>query len=178
MKRKRTPGDLHALAESYLTRIDPEGRRFTGATASAWKRVAGPDVERHTMGVSLKDGSLLVYVDQSAWAQNLSLMAEQYRERLNEEIGEELVRAVRFTVSRKVAEERRREQQESADEAYYEPDDTESVPLTEQERQQIEHIAGSIHDERVRDAAVRAVTRHLEWKKGIKRRNGPQAGSE
>lgn len=178
MKRRSSRGRVHDIAESYLGRLDPEGRRFTSRAASAWNEVVGPDIARHTMGVSLRDGELLVYVDGPVWANELSLMAEEFRERINEVIGKDLVRSVRFSVSRKVREERMRTEAEEEAEQFYRPDAAEPVPLSEQERSQVEHMAAAIHDPEVREAAVRAMTRHLEWKKGIRSENGAERPSE
>jgi hypothetical protein len=138
--------------------------------------VAGPDVERHTMGVALRDGTLLVYVDSPVWANELSVMAEQYRQRLNEVLGKELVRAIRFTVSRKVGEEKRRIAHEEAVEAFYEPDETPSAPLSDQERAQVEHVAAEIDDEELRETVIKAITGHLERKKGTQLQNGRENG--
>jgi hypothetical protein len=166
------------MAEAYLSRLDPEGKRFTTSAVAAWRTAAGPEVDKHTTGVALRSGELLVYVDSAVWASELSIMAEQYRVRVNEEIGEELVRSVRFTVSRKVQEEKRREH---AERRLAEPDrgpETKPLPLDDQERAQVESMAAAIHDPDVRDAAVRAMVRHLEWKKGNRSQNGPHTPPE
>ncbi|HEY3317682.1 MAG TPA: DUF721 domain-containing protein [Coriobacteriia bacterium] len=178
MRRRGRQGDLRGLTEAYLGRIDPEGRRFAGRAAEAWKRVAGIEIGKHTAGSALRDGELLVYVDSPAWANELSVMTEHLRARLNEELGEELVRSVRFAVSRRVQEERAKKAAEEETEAFYTEDGADHVPLSEQERMQVEHVASTIQDKDLRDAAVRAMTRHLEWKKGTRARNGREAGSE
>jgi hypothetical protein len=178
MKRRGTQGDLKGMADAYLGRLDPKGKRFGSRATSAWNRVVGEEISRHTTGSALRDGELLVYVDSAVWANELAAMSEHLRERLNEEMGEALVRSVRFAVSRKVAEQRKEREAEEQIHAHYAKDDVESVALTEQERLQVEYMTAAIADEGLRDAAVRAMTRHLEWKKGTRARNGRQASSE
>lgn len=178
MSRRGREGDLRGFADKYLGRIDPEGRRFAGRAADVWKRVVGEEIVKHTTGSALRDGELLVYVDSPAWANELSVMAEHLRGRLNEELGEGLVSSLRFTVSRKVQEERGREAAEEEHERFYAEDDVERIPLSDVERMQIEHMAAAIADEGLRDAAVKAMTRHLEWKKGTRSANGREGRSE
>ncbi len=166
------------MAEEYLARLDPEGRRFAGRAAEAWARAVGDEIAKHTAGSALREGELVVFVDSAVWANELSVMAEQLRGRVNEELGEDMVRSVRFAVSRKASEERERRAAEEQHEAINGPDVADAVGLTEQERMQVEHVASSIDDEGLREAAVRAMTRHLEWKKGITRLNGREKRSE
>jgi hypothetical protein len=178
MRQRRRKGDFSSLAHGFLGRIDPEGRRYASRAASAWKDVVGEEIARHTMGSALRDGELLVYVDSATWANELSMMSEHLRERLNEALGEELVRSVRFSVSRRVQEERAREEAQEETRDFYERDEAEPVPLSESELAQVEYAAASIKDPELREAAVRAMTRHLEWKKGTRQRNGRQKRSE
>ena len=55
----------------------------------------------------MREGVLVVYVDSNSWATQYTAMAEQYRNSINKELGEELVSSLRFTVSRKVADNRK-----------------------------------------------------------------------
>jgi len=52
------------------------------------------------------------------------------------------------------------------------------VPLSENERAQIEASASSIPDAKLREAVVRATVSDLEWKKGIAARNAREAARE
>lgn len=178
MSRRGKHGDVRDLAGAFLGRIDPEGRRFGSRATAAWNEVVGPEIVRHTHGSALRDGELLVFVDSPVWANELSVMAEHLRERLNEALGEELVRSVRFAVSKRVAEERSARAAEEERREAYAPDEARSVPLTAQERAQVEYVASSISDEGLREAAIRAMTRHLEWKKAIGAENGREMRSE
>jgi predicted nucleic acid-binding Zn ribbon protein len=107
--RKGRQARLGDEIERLVTRLDRKGGGALKGVrvAAAWKKVAGRMVETHSTGAHLRDATLVVYVDSPIWATELSAMAEHYREAVNTELGEELVRSVRFTVSRKVEEGRR-----------------------------------------------------------------------
>ncbi len=158
-------------------------KKSPGAAASAragvaWTRIAGDLVKRHTTGAHLQDGTLIVYVDGPIWATELSAMSEHYRVALNEELGEEMVSAVRFAVSRKVAAEQRIVQEADETDAFYHQDHVQPVPLTETELAQVVASVEGIEDISLREAVLRASVKDLEWKKGISARNSRQKPRE
>jgi hypothetical protein len=169
VRRRRGEAEVSSVAEELLARVDPKGKRLGTVAATSWEKAAGPDIARHTHGMVVRHGELVVYVDSPTWANELSLMSEELRVRLNEELGKDLVTSMRFTVSRQVREERQREalDQEGAESAP-EP----AAPLSSAEQGQVEYVARTIEDNGLREAAVRAMTRSLEWKKGLLSRNG------
>jgi hypothetical protein len=179
-KRTGKATSLGNALEGITRRLDRKsGGSFSSARVSrAWSAVAGNMVVGHTTGAHLRDGVLVVYVDKPAWATELSAMSERYRKSINEEVGEELVSKVTFTVSKKVAQAHRLAQAEADTEAFYKADDVDSVPLDPAELAQVQSSASEIPDEKLREAAIRATVKHLEWKKGIERRNSRQKPSD
>jgi len=105
-------------------------------------------------------------------------MSETYRKRINTELGKNAVNNIRFTVSKKVAEEFRLRRTELEDEEFYLQDVVDSVPLTKIERAQVEASTECIPDEKLREAAVRATVADLEWKKGIAARNARETARD
>lgn len=169
MKRKGHQVSLGPALGSMLGRLD---RKNAGAYANArailaWERCAGDTISKHTTGAHLRDGVLVVYVDSNAYSTQYAAMSEQFRSRVNEELGEELVKGLRFTVSRKVADTRKVRESETASEDFYRKDDTPSIPLSEVERAQVESSVTEIPDRELRDAVLRATVADLEWKKGL-----------
>jgi hypothetical protein len=126
----------------------------------------------------MRDGTLIVYVDNAAWATELSAMAERYRTAINERLGKELVRGIRFTVSRKVVEQHRIVAAEQDHDDFYKEDDVPSVPLTAAELSQLVASVETIPDEELREAVLRATVRDLEWKRGIAARNSREEPRE
>ena len=112
------------------------------------------------------------------WASELALMAEPYRERLNEAIGEDLVRTIRFTVTREVRDRKARSELERADEAFYAPRETGLADMDEEALEQVRRSAEAIHDPALREAAIRAVASNLRRKKAPRDDSGPEAPPE
>lgn len=177
--RRREGVRLGDVLSEIGARLDKraKGALSQSRVVRAWEEVAGPKVLEHTTGAHFRDGELVVYVDSPAWATELSALSESYREAMTAETGEEVARGVRFAVSNRVERFRRHTAEEEERERHYQPDMTESVPLTEQERAQVEASAAAITDDELREAVVKATVADLEWKKGIaaaKRRQEPR----
>jgi predicted nucleic acid-binding Zn ribbon protein len=107
VKRHGRQTGLGQALDGVLRRLDRKngGAYASARAASAWADIAGPLVVAHTTGAHLRDGTLVVFVDGPIWATELAAMAEHYRTSVNTAIGEDLVSAVRFTVSRRVVKE-------------------------------------------------------------------------
>jgi len=180
MSRKGKTRPLAAGLTQLIGRLDRNaGGAYTQARVGIlWQELAGPMVTGHTTGAHLRDGTLVIYVDGPAWATELTAMSETYRKRINTELGKNAVNNIRFTVSKKVAEEFRLRRTELEDEEFYLQDVVDSVPLTKIERAQVEASTECIPDEKLREAAVRATVADLEWKKGIAARNARETARD
>jgi hypothetical protein len=178
-KRVGRTTDLTRALEGIVRRLDRKsGGSFASARVTqAWGEVAGEMVTRHTTGAHLREGALVVYVDNATWATELSAMSEKYRLSINEAVGEDLVSTVSFTVSKRVARAHQLAHQEAEAETFYGADEVESVQLDAVERAQVESSAQVIPDPELREAAIRATVKHLEWKKGIRGRNSSDTPS-
>jgi Dna[CI] antecedent, DciA len=161
-------------ARSLLTRLDRGGNLERARAVALWKEVAGVEVASHAMGYALRARELVVFVDAPAWATELTALSEDYRSRINRAAGQELVGSMRFTVSKKVAEERVWTEAADHGDAERRPERVTPVAASEQERSQIEAMAASIHDAALREVAVRAAVRALEWRKGMEASKTPQ----
>ena len=180
MNRRGRQTQLGASLQSMLGRL---GRRNAGGEVSArvgaaWLAVVGPSVQSHTTGAYMREDTLIVYVDSPAWATELSAMSERYRGAINEEIGQELVRAIRFTVSRKVVEQHRIVTEAREADDFYSEDNVPSVALTPAELVQVVSSVAAIPDLELREAVLRATVKDLEWKRGIAARNSREEPRE
>lgn len=169
MADKRRGKDFREAAESFMKRFDKGGKRACARAVAIWEEVAGPQVAAHTRAVAVREGELLVHVDSNAWATELSAMAPRFIEALNGEAGQVLVRAIRFTVTRTVEQERRREDAEREHDAWTERDKVEPEPLDEAGKQAVERSVSAIEDPGLREMARRAMTADLEWKRAARR---------
>lgn len=178
-ERKGKTVRLGDAIRSLVRVSDRDGGLLKARATEAWPEVVGADIASHTVGVGVRAGELNVHVDSHAWATQLSLMAEELRERMNEALGENVVSSIRFTVSRAVAEERLQKTQEAEARRRYGGESVRPVPLSAEERREIEEAAAVIESERVREAAIRAQVRDRELKRGRERRSsteGPSGG--
>ena len=87
---------LPALFEQLGLAKTAEGWR----AVSDWPAVAGPRLARHTRAVSFRDGTLAVEVEGSAWMHELGFLKRELVRTLNEHLGAECVKDVRFQVAR------------------------------------------------------------------------------
>lgn len=144
------------------------GGGFSSArVAAVWTGVVGPQIAAHTRDPFMRGSELIVPVDSPVWATELSAMSEQLRTRINEALGKELVRNVRFTVSSGVSRGRKDEDERDAVAAAGEANNVPSIALSESEMERVEASVAGIANPALREAALRATVRHLEWSKGI-----------
>ena len=177
MRAKRTEsfGDV---TRRIVERADPKGKRHGARVVDAWNLAAGPEIAKHTHGAALRDGTLIVYVDSAAWANELVLMTDRFLSVIRSETGKNLVKSIRFTVSKRVSEIHAEEQLAGETEEYYRSDEYPTEPLTENELSQAAHVAAAVHDETLREAALRVMIKDLEWKKAVRTRNTAETGTE
>ncbi|MBE0416330.1 MAG: DUF721 domain-containing protein [Coriobacteriia bacterium] len=159
---------------SLIRSSDRAGGLLKARATEVWAEVVGPDIARHTVGMGVRAGELNVHVDSHAWATQLTLMADDLRKRVNEALGENAVRHIRFTVSRVVAEKRDQETSEREAGRRYGGERVEPVSVTVEERREIEEAAAGIENESLREAAIRARIRDRELKKGREKRGASQ----
>ncbi|MDP2400727.1 MAG: DUF721 domain-containing protein [Actinomycetota bacterium] len=179
MARERRQGQVR-LGEAMgrmMRRIDKDGHLDEARAVEEWRRVAGEQIAAHTFGMSLRKGELVVSVDSPGWAAELSAMSEDLRSRINYALGKETVRRMRFTVGRRVREERALTIAREETARRYGGSRVQPVALTAGERQAVERSVAGIADEGLRDAALKATIADLEWKKGHERRNSAQTGA-
>jgi rubrerythrin len=85
----------HGLGEEFLEQ----------QPALLWLKIVGPHIARLTRPLYVKDNILHIEVFNHAFQHELTLMQEQYKRRLNKEIGEERVKEIRFRVGKKSEDE-------------------------------------------------------------------------
>lgn len=169
MVRAKKIQRLGDIVNATLERVDASGRRHGARVVNAWSEVAGPEIARHTQGFALRNNQeMVVFVDSPVWANELALMAGDLVFRLNEHLGDETVKTLRFTVSKKVAEERSWEASLSSTGEEYMPDEVAPEHLSDVERMQVEHVASVVADPELRELALRVMIKDLEIKKGAR----------
>lgn len=67
---------------------------------SEWPALAGAPIARRSRATSYRDGVLTVEVEGSAWMHELAFQKRELVKRANQHLGAEVVREVRFVLSR------------------------------------------------------------------------------
>jgi hypothetical protein len=146
------------------------GRRFEtqARIATVWADTVGSEIANHTHVEGIRSGQLCVAVDSATWATELTAMGSHLQERINEVLGQDAVRSMRFTVSREVDNDRQQEARDAETRRKYGDERVEPCPLDATEMERVEAMFADIRDDRLKTAALRAAVRDLEWKKGQK----------
>ena len=76
---------------------DAAPQTLLAAVQTVWPTAAGAAVAKQAEPVSERDGEVTIACRTAAWAQELDLLQDRLRKRLNEELGDERVSGLRFT---------------------------------------------------------------------------------
>ncbi len=146
----RRPAPLTDLLSTAL-RGTPTARRLReGKIWLVWDSAVGKEIARRARPVSFRDGTLTVAVSSAPWMQQLAFMKKGIMDKLNDCLGEEIVREIFLKAGRAEpaispgSPEKRREK-----------------PLTPQEREKIAAQTGSITDPELRSALAALLARHM-----------------
>lgn len=84
--------------DQLFSHLDPDGihMKQQSMVTQLFKEIAGQSVSEHTHALLFFEGVVTVLVDSGIWAQELTFLAEEYRMRLNRELGADVVTSVRF----------------------------------------------------------------------------------
>ena len=98
--RRPGPRPLSAALATLTRELEPQTP--IARVQRAWRETAGATLVEEAEPVSERDGTVTVACRSSVWAQDLSLLAPDLRERLNEALGAPaeapVVRELRFVV--------------------------------------------------------------------------------
>lgn len=72
-------------------------RTLLADVQTAWPRVCGTTIAAASEPVAERDGRVTIACSSGAWAQELELMADVLRARLETVVGENRIRSLRFT---------------------------------------------------------------------------------
>jgi predicted nucleic acid-binding Zn ribbon protein len=105
---EREPQPVAGSLENVAARLGVPSPQVLARVFSGWERLVGANVAAHATPVSLRDGVLVVMVDQPAWATQLRFLTADVRRRLNEAAGDEAVGDVQIRVTPEAGGGRRR----------------------------------------------------------------------
>ena len=96
----RMPADGIRKLDRVLTEVLPRSALAPGLreqdALSAWPDIVGPAIAGHSTAIALAQGVLLIAVDSSVWAQELSMLRPKILAAFDERLGPGHVRNLRF----------------------------------------------------------------------------------
>jgi predicted nucleic acid-binding Zn ribbon protein len=91
----RQPRRLGSALDRLVAERAPE--TLLAEVQTAWPGVCGAAIAARAEPVAERDGRVTIACESGAWAQELEMMSDALRERLDAAIGAERVTALRFT---------------------------------------------------------------------------------
>ena len=166
-KRNSKPSKLNDEIREFITANQENQSIKPLWLHTAWEKVAPQYALEHTDNVVFSTRSqnttILIYVDSSQWAAELSMQKEIFRILMSLEIKQNLEEIV-FLVSQKAAYKKEFRKKEKEIPSYKE--DVRSVPLSEEELKEVQRLLEKVPNEKLKESLYSAIIKDLEWKKG------------
>ncbi len=93
MRRSRTISLAEAMKD-YIREMNLEGKLHEVNLISSWEEVVGKAISSRTSKVYIKDHVLFVYLSSSVARNELMMLKEALREKLNEKSGREVIKDI------------------------------------------------------------------------------------
>ncbi|NMC41554.1 MAG: DUF721 domain-containing protein [Bacteroidales bacterium] len=93
MRRSKTISLSEALND-YISEMKIGGKLREIAIIDSWERIAGKAIASRTSKVTLRDGILTVYLKSSVVKNELMMIREAIREKINNEAGSEAIKEI------------------------------------------------------------------------------------
>ncbi|MEO5838148.1 MAG: DUF721 domain-containing protein [Acidimicrobiales bacterium] len=94
--RNEEPAPLGAALDRVLGYLRAPAARTVKTVFTEWPALAGPQLAAHAQPIALRDGELLVEVDDPAWASQLRWLEPELRTRLEALPGGPRIDRIRF----------------------------------------------------------------------------------
>lgn len=98
--RKGKPESIGSLLQGIVENISQVKKNDINTIAEEWKNIAGKEMFRHTKPVSLKQGNLLVIVDESAWFYQVSFMKNDLLTALKKKLEPNKIKNIYFRIGK------------------------------------------------------------------------------
>lgn len=93
MRRSRTISIAEAMKD-YIREMNLEGKLLEVNLINSWEEMVGKAISSRTSKVYIKDSILYVHLSSSVARNELMMLREALREKLNEKSGKELIREI------------------------------------------------------------------------------------
>jgi len=92
------PAAIRDVLRSVFARLESEKGLSWEEVESSWRGLAGQGAFRHSKPVALKKKVLTVFVDSSAWMQELTLQKRGILKGLKRKFGRDRISKIRFKI--------------------------------------------------------------------------------
>jgi len=89
---------LKEAIDAYLKKRGFEKKIKEKEVISIWREVVGEEVEKHAKPFIFKKGRLHVLTSSPIWIQELTMRKEEIIKKINEKLGEEVVKEIFFRI--------------------------------------------------------------------------------
>lgn len=96
MAAQQGPQRLGDVLQSFIDRMGLRKKIDQVRVVETWAALAGPQINGVTDAAWVKGGTLYVKIRSAAWRHELHLHRQVWRDRLNYELGADLVREILF----------------------------------------------------------------------------------
>ncbi len=96
MQKKRRPEHIGSILKQLFQDQKWENNIEASLPLLRWQEIVGPQLARQTQPEFFKDGVLQVRVENSVWLNHLRFLAEELRQKLNEELPSLEIKELRF----------------------------------------------------------------------------------
>lgn len=97
-RREEDPAPIGVSLDRVLGFLKAPAARTVKTVFSEWPELAGPQLASHAQPIALRDGELVVEVDDQAWASQLRWLEPELRLRLEALPGGPKIDRIRFRV--------------------------------------------------------------------------------
>ncbi len=139
LKRDSRVGTAGEAVQGLLRGLGLWDRARQEQAAVVWEDVVGKAVAAKTEVIRVDRGVLYVKTQGAAWAQELALHEGEIRQRLNDKLGGNVVREIRFSTRGRVQSSEQDEQERAAPHPARE--ELEAVALTDEEKAAVAEAA-------------------------------------
>ncbi len=90
------PQRLGAVLGELIDKLGYRDKVDQARAVDAWPELAGATIAQQTESIWIRDGQLFIKIPSAAWRHQLHLQREQWKARINEHIGRDVVKDVVF----------------------------------------------------------------------------------
>lgn len=90
------PQPLGAVMDELIDKMGLRGRIDEARVIEEWAAMVGPQVNGVTQSAWMRKGTLYIQISSSVWRHQLHLQRTDWKKRLNEKVGRQVVKEIVF----------------------------------------------------------------------------------